>query len=485
MAYQRYVVDSLMSFQPRTDWDLRPTIGAMKKWAEQVDDQSYTFDQTLRYFQASPVVTKPDSATRFSNATPGETLTNFNAHGGPLTLSWPKYATPFGTWAMKGLEKLGIHQRNGFTGGSLFGADWPLFSINPKHGYRESSVRAFFQLATKSGNVTFYAQSLAKQIVFDDSKTAKGVLVKTDGSDLYLSAKREVILSSGVFKSPQLLMLSGVGPKDVLSSFKIPVVANLPGVGKNLQDQPGTSISYRVNVVTSSTLGYDAAAAARAADEFKSNATGPLSTPGSIIAFDKVLNGSSISGNTLARIQQYPDDWPDLEYIAFESSAAQPADGNSYASLVVALLKPMSRGYVTLGSSEPLDKPIVNVNWLTDPSDQELMVEGFKRLRSLWKATGIAVGEEFAPGKKVSSNEDILNYIRSADGFSTTYHASSTCAMGSSSNADAVVDSIGKVFGVKSLRICDASILPFLPPGHPQAAVYMLAEKIAASILAE
>ena len=153
-------------------------------------------------------------------------------------------------------------------------------------------------------------------------------------------------------------------------------------------------------------------------------------------------------------------------------------------SLIIGLLSALSRGNLTISSSKMADPPIINPNWLTDPTDQEVAVASFKFARSFYKTKslkGILVGGEVWPGANITTDAEILQMIQ--DTFSTFYHAAGTCAMGKMNDTMAVVDSKARVIGVEGLRVVDISTFPILPPGQPQASVYMLAEKIAAAIL--
>lgn len=160
-----------------------------------------------------------------------------------------------------------------------------------------------------------------------------------------------------------------------------------------------------------------------------------------------------------------------------------PNDGYQYATISSALVAPLSRGNVSISSADAGDPPIVNPNWVTDPADIELAIAAFKRVRELWTLmNGTTIGEEYFPGSaSLSTNEEILDFIRKA--LITLWHAAGTCKMGKVGDADAVVDSRARVKGVSGLRVVDASVFPLLPPGHPQATVYAIAEKIAEDIL--
>ena len=161
-------------------------------------------------------------------------------------------------------------------------------------------------------------------------------------------------------------------------------------------------------------------------------------------------------------------------------------DGRNYASTLAGLVAPFSRGNITIVSNDTVVNPIVNPNWYSDPRDQEVAIAGFKRARAAFNtdaARPVLIGEEAFPGATVTSDAQILDAIMRSG--QTVWHAAGTNKMGRAGDPMAVVDSKARVFGVKGLRVVDASAFPFLVPGHPQGTVYCLAEKIADDILTE
>ena len=288
-------------------------------------------------------------------------------------------------------------------------------------------------------------------------------------------------------------MISGVGPKDLLQSYDIPLVQDLPGVGQNLWDQPWFGSSYRVNVITASNLQNSPTALLAAEEEYQTEATGPFAiSSGGVFGWEKLPNRTSLSAVALAALATFPADWPEIEFLPVSAylgnqsnhQTADPRDGNNYASMATALITPVSRGNISINSSSMADPPLINPNWLTDPTDQEVAIAALKRQRDLWSLLseyGIALGEEVFPGPTVQTDAEILAWIHKV--VTPIWHASATCKMGVESDPLAVIDSKAKVYGVNRLRVVDASSFPFLPPGHPQSTVYALAEKIAAEIL--
>ena len=161
-------------------------------------------------------------------------------------------------------------------------------------------------------------------------------------------------------------------------------------------------------------------------------------------------------------------------YFGFQDNFVRgdPGDGYNYATVALALVAPLSRGTVDISSNDIADQPIIDPRWLTDPTDQAVVIAGYKRIRQLFKTKAmepVLIGPEYFPGEKFQTDEEILDIIKKS--FGTVNHAAGTCAMGRIDDSKAVVDSKGRVIDVQGLRVVDASIFPILPPGHPVATV--------------
>ncbi|KAI4195661.1 MAG: hypothetical protein LQ350_007069 [Teloschistes chrysophthalmus] len=474
----------------------RGTNGSYQQWAEEVQDDSYLYQNFLPYFQRSCHLTPPDPAKRFpTNGSVDYDPAAFdNSIGGPLQVSWANWAIPIGTWAKLAFAKAGIQPIKGFNSGNLLGSSWVAQTLNPTNAHRSSSQTSYLDQAIQNTSIVVYTQTLGQKILFDENKTANGVSVKTAGVTYTVRARKEVILSAGVFQSPQLLMVSGVGPAETLQKHNISIISNLPGVGQNLWDQPYWGVSFRVNVDTSSRLSKDPMYAAQAAKDYLTNQTGPLTSLAGFLGFEKLPSSyrQGLTNTTQAKLTtSFPADWPEVEYLTESgfggdhknSTASEPHDQYEYATISAALITPFSRGNVTISSPDAADPPVINPNWLTDPADAEIAIASLKRVREIWGyMNGTTIGPEYYPGTaNVSTDAEILSYIRET--MVPIWHAASTCKMGRANDSMAVIDSRARVFGVKGLRVVDASSFPFLTPGHPQASIYALAEKIADDIL--
>jgi choline dehydrogenase len=283
-----------------------------------------------------------------------------------------------------------------------------------------------------------------------------------------------------------LIFAPGVGPADVLVTHSIPVVFDSPGVGQNLQDQIFIGVSHPISVVETSKYLDTPSKQALALDQYNANASGPYSSSGGYLSFEKLPSQyrASFTNRTAKLLKDSPADWPEIEYIANGFSSGSE-EFPTLGFIAPILLTPMSRGNITLRSTSISDSPLINLNWLADAADGEVLIAAFKRVRDMWRNPVIAdivVGPEFVPGETVLTDAQILDFIKQTS--QTIWHASSTCAMGKSVKKGAVVDSKARVFGVRGLRVVDYSVVPFSLPGHPQASVYMLAEKIAHDIRA-
>ncbi|PLB46518.1 alcohol oxidase [Aspergillus steynii IBT 23096] len=468
----------------------RPTRDSMAEWAATVNDSSYTWDRVLPYFKRSVHFTPPDFIGRFPNATPSYDPGAYDPKGGPLEVSFANFAMPFSSWMKLGMNAIGIDDIRDFNEGSLLGAQYCTVTVRPPDETRSSSQTAFLG-KSKPPTMDIFTYTLAQKILFDSEKRATGVLVTDKSSASFeLRAVREVVLSAGALQSPQLLMVSGIGPAPTLQDHGIPVIADLPGVGQNMWDHPFFGPSYRVQVVTFTEYVNDIWFTIWELIKWLSFGRGMGSSTGAdFLAWEKIPTDlrMKFSNRTLTDLEQFPPDWPEAEYIsgpgyvgAFADPVfEQPKDGYRYASILGVLVAPTSRGNVTIRSANMAHFPVINPNWLDTDTDQEVAIAMFKRIREAASTSVMApvmIGPEYDPGSHVQTDDDILEYIRNS--VMTIWHPACTCKMGRADDTMAVVDSEARVFGVERLRVVDASAFPILPPGHPQSTVYMLAEKI-------
>ncbi|CAG8959042.1 hypothetical protein HYFRA_00012822 [Hymenoscyphus fraxineus] len=469
----------------------RGSSGSYDKWAQIVGDPSYTFKNLLPYFQRSVHFTPPNPAARPNNSTLKYTVLSIvqfdQFYRGPVQVSYPRFVNALSSWIVAGLRELGMIEVSGFVDGSLLGYSYIGCTVDPNSQTRSSSETSFLAEALReTTNLIVYKSTTAQRVLFNGTK-AIGVQVNSGGAIYTLGARKEVISS---FRSPQLLMASGIGPKATLEENGIPLIVDRPGVGQNMWDHILAGPSFDVNVPTHSRVS-DPTYASHADADFINNQNGILTNPGAdIVAFEK-LPEDLISNQTLRGLNNRPyflytlptlKNWPDVEYLFLDAySGTQkdlvfggPRDGKNYGSAFVGLVAPFSRGNVTIVSNDTTVNPIINPNWFSDPRDQEVAVAGYKRARAIFATNAmraVVLSPEAYPGANITTDHEILETLR--NGASSIFHAAGTNAMGKVGDPMAVVDTSARVFGVQGLRVVDASAFPILPPGHPQGTMLL------------
>jgi choline dehydrogenase len=317
------------------------------------------------------------------------------------------------------------------------------FQVTVKEGKRHSAAAAFLLPILHRTNLTITTGALVTRLLFEGTR-AVGVEYQHEGKLYQVSATQEVILSAGAFDSPKLLLLSGIGDAEQLQALGISIVANLPGVGQNLQDHILVPIFYE--------------------------ATQDLHTAAT-------SNGIAEAGLFL-HSEGNRDAAPDLEMI-FGPMLLPPLDSPSSFGFtgLVALTHPQNMGSVSLRSSDPNDAPILRLNYLQSQSDRQKLIAGIRLMRQLFQTHGFDEfrGREIVPGVEIQSDEAIEAYVREVCG--TIYHPVGTCKMGN--DPMAVVDSELRVHGIERLRVVDASIMPTIITGHTNAPTIMIGEKAA------
>ena len=330
---------------------------------------------------------------------------------------------------------------------------------------RCSAADAYLHPARARPNLTVLTHAHATRLLFSGTR-AVGVEYLRFGAVEQADAAVEVIISAGALRSPQLLMLSGIGPKAELERRGIDVRLDLPGVGKNLQDHLHTRV--RCEITQPLTF-------AGLPDEMKAAA---------LAEYEATRNGA-LGSNFLeagAFVKSEPEeDYPGLQLfflmmLAPDYPEAGPTNRHG-VTLTAYVNRPLSRGEVTLASSDPLDRPVIDFNYLSEPDDMRCAIAGVRwNLRILYaKAFDDIRGEELAPGVKSRSDADIESFVRRTA--STTWHPAGTCKMGNDEMA--VVDDRLRVHGVEALRVVDASIMPTIVSGNTHAPTVMIAEKAA------
>jgi choline dehydrogenase len=402
-------------------------------WADIVGDEDYKWENFLPSFAKS--VNFSIGPDRPENATiPPQGEGSFVEGNGPLHVEYPNYATPFGSWAKAGLKAAGFPEVSDFSSGVLLGTQFSPMTGNPVTGERDSSQTSFLNSAIDAGlPLTVYDNTLAEKINFDSDKKAISVdvLAKDTCGTYTISAKNEIIISAGAFQSPQLLMVSGVGPKETLKKFDIPIISDLAGVGQNMWDHIFYGMIWPTDVETRQRLLDQAYLDAQIEEYHKTHNTIMSSNALDYFGWEKLTNRTQLSNATLTDLEYFPAGWPEIEYISGSlANAALPDIYRDYTVMIPAMVAPTSRGSISISSSSMQDQPIIDPNWLATTTDQEQAVAALKRVREIMATDAIQgglVGPEIAPGATVQTDEEILAYIKSS--FSTVWHAACTCKL--------------------------------------------------------
>jgi choline dehydrogenase-like flavoprotein len=347
-----------------------------------------------------------------------------------------------------------------------------IYQVTQKNGERWSAARAYLHPHMgKRANLRVEIQAHATRILFEGNR-AIGVEYLKGKERKQIRARREVILAAGAFQSPQLLMLSGIGDRQALAEHGIGTMHHLPGVGQNLQDHPDFVFVYASDYphfVHSSMKRLPGLV--RAIRQYRRERRGPITT-----------NFAECGGFLKTR----PDlAVPDIQLhfvIAMLDDHGRKRHKEAGFSCHVCLLRPKSRGSVTLAGPDPLLAPRIDPNFFGDDADLEAMVAGFKTTRRLMEAPALrALQKKDMFTSDVTNDDDIRAILRAR--VDTVYHPVGTCKMGS--DAMAVVDPKLRVHGVEGLRVVDASIMPTLIGGNTNAPTIMIGEKAADMIKAE
>ena len=200
--------------------------------------------------------------------------------------------------------------------GELLGYGFPGITVDPTYATRSSSQTSYLHLAFSSTQLVVYTRTMTEKILFNANKTATGILVSAGGMPFQVNAKREVILSAGAFQSPQLLMVSGIGPRLILEAHDITVIADRPGVGQNLRDQPLFGIAHGVNLPLLSSLQYSGTRTETATKGYTQNKRGALTRFIGFIGFEKLSTAATFDAEAMADLKEFPAAWPEVEYLA-------------------------------------------------------------------------------------------------------------------------------------------------------------------------
>lgn len=397
--------------------------------------------------------------------------TPLHGAGGPVAVFKPLDRAPLGEAMIASAGRCGIPRNNDFNGDTQAGAGY--YDLTVRRGRRSNSAIGALKPALRAGNVRVELGAMVERIVFDGSR-ASGVAYRNSKGELVVAqAAREVILCAGAINTPQLMMLSGVGPASHLREKGVQVVADRAQVGQNLQDHLTARFVFKTKrpVTLNDEMG-SLWGRLRIGMNYVFRRRGPL----------------TYAAAQAGMFFKSDDGVPRVDVQAFFAPYSADGAGKglhpfSAFSLTLTQSWPTSRGYIRLKDANPATPPAIQPRYLSTEEDRQFFVNAMRRLRQIFKADPISseISEEYLPGPYVRSDEELLGYVRATG--STCFHPCGSCRMGG--DADSVVDPQLRVRGVSSLRIADASVMPSLTSGNINAPTLLIAEKAADLILAD
>jgi len=416
-------------------------------WARATGDDRWRWQNVLAYFR------RAEGNTRGADALHGS--------DGPLAVQDLRHHNVLTDAFIAAAQSCGLPRNDDFNGPVQQGVG--LYQVTQKNGARCSTAAGYLRQARGRPNLEVRTRAVVQRVL-----TASGRAVGVDYRDhgrLTRADAREVILCGGAINSPQLLMLSGIGPADHLRGLGIGVTRDLPGVGANLQDHLDIcTLQHCIQRVT-----YDRLSDAAVALRYLLRRDGPGTS-------------NIAEGGGFVRTRHARDERADLQFhfipALLDDHGRKRLPGDGY-TMHACMLRPQSRGTIRLKSANPADPPAINANYLSDADgyDLRMLVEGVRLSREIFAAPAFDAyrGSEIFPGSAVQSDADIAAFIRRKA--ETVYHPVGTCRMGAGD--DAVVDSELRVHGIAGLRVVDASVMPSLPGGNTNAPTIMIAERAA------
>ncbi|KAI7317286.1 glucose-methanol-choline oxidoreductase [Hortaea werneckii] len=480
---------------------------------EELGNPGWGWKDLLPYFKKSETFTPP--SFQISSEYADIISPDLAPHGtdGPVGSSFPNFHWPIAKNFFRGWNTIGLLTQPQPNAGDANGVIYGPLSLNARNQSRSSASRAYYRpIARQRGNLHLIVGHAASKIHFDRF-TARSVdfirsNTTTNSSNNPVSnakACREIILAAGAPYSPQILQLSGIGPRKLLEGLGIETVVDLPGVGSNFQDQPTMFMQYTYSNYPYPSPEWLTTMRPGQTNSFPSTTTtvqvSPMTVPyfsGTLVAylplqnmtdeFDRILQSASdVNTSSLLPVNSDPTILAGYQaqvqillerYRSLNTTVQEVAFGGS-GSVPVALLKPLSPGSIQINTTDPSKTPLVDFGTFSHPTDLEIAVEAIKKTREFMNSAPMQEtgATEIVPGTNITSDEEIAAAIRNL-ARSTWQHPTSSCSM-MRRELGGVVDPSLKVYGVEGLRVVDASIMPMIIGSHTSSTVYAVAEKAA------
>ena len=417
----------------------------------QLGNQGWAWDDVLPYFKRSEGRVGPGDDT-------------LRGRDGPLSVIDFQARSRLSEAYVAAAEATGIRCNDDYNGAEQEGVGY--YQNTMKNGRRHSAHRAFLKPAMKRPNLRVITHAQAERVLLA-GKRAVGVAFRQGGQSHTVRANREVILCGGAINSPQLLMLSGIGPAEHLAAMGIEPAHDLPGVGQNLQDHYQVRFVYKcTEAITVNDIMMSPMRMAIMGLQYALFRTGPLTaSAGQVGIFTK----------------SRPElEAPDIQFHFIGFSADRPGEGLhkfSGFSQNICQLRPESRGEILLKSPDPMAPPAIHPNYLAAEIDRTVLLDGLKLARKIAAQPSMRafIADEYLPGAHIETDSALLDYARNYGG--TIFHPIGTAKMGH--DPLAVVDDQLRVHGIAGLRVADAAVMPSMVSGNTNAACIMIGEKCA------
>ncbi len=395
---------------------------------------------------------------------------DFHGTGGPLRTSYAGGAAPIDLAFLEAAKQAGYKRNADFNGARQDG--FGTYDVSVSGGRRSDAASAYIRPVLHRKNLTVMSDTFCEQIVLDKGR-AVGLKLRRNGRAEEVRGG-EVIVALGAITSPQLLMVSGIGPEQNLRDVSVPVAVDLPGVGTNLQDHLALPVQYET--------------------------TNPAATfdryqridRGVMLGIRYLLTKSGPGAHPFWSCGAFkasdPEGAPELQFfftpmLLIEDPKSHRKQAAAGYQIDINQMRPDSRGFIRLRSDRMSDTPIIDPRYLSEEKDRREMVEGVRAAREIGEQEAFSPYRkaEIGPGPEIQSDEAILDYVR--HNAISGYHPACTCKMGTDTDPLAVVDASLKVYGVRNLRVVDTSVMPTLVTGNTNAPTIMIAEKAADMIL--
>jgi choline dehydrogenase-like flavoprotein len=474
---------------------------------ERLGNVGWNWNNLLPYFKKSTTFTPP---SLLHTAAFGITYdASYYGTNGPIQASFPNFEYPDVATIWAAYKGQGVPLPKEHASGNAVGAFWTPTSLRPLTQTRSHARNGYYDPVKSRSNLILATGTTVNEILFDQNfftgYKAKGVqyVSRSDKTVKQVYASREVIMAAGAVFTPQLLQLSGLGPKDVLNAAGVRVKKDMPAVGANMQDHPNANMAFDLKnlAILNPLSGLIPALNASAWLQYNTDRTGPITQAhGSSLAFLSLQTISSKYESIVSSIKSQnarsflPSVYADSKLLAgFTKQRAIIADLHSRADAAVAefpmvafglaigaLQRPLSRGTITLNPQNKYAPPVVQFNTFQNPVDRAIIAEMVRWLRIHWARPELAkfLPVELVPGAGETDDEIIDALVRTKSLEASFAHMSGSCAMMPEA-LGGVVGSDLSVYGVRGLSVVDASIIPLLPATHLQATMYAVAEKAA------